>query len=113
MLLFLGILVPRALAEAPVEPKTAPIAPVSIETMITQSAAQYGVDRRTVARIIQCESQGDPKAIGDNGTSFGLVQIHLSAHQDIKKEEAFDQAFSINYLSHQLALGHGSMWSCY
>lgn len=63
--------------------------------------------------MIQCESQYNPKAIGDNGTSFGLVQIHLIAHPDITKTQALDPAFAVDFLAHQIALGNGHIWSCY
>lgn len=64
-------------------------------------------------KIITCESEWNPNAVGDHGTSFGLVQIHLPAHPEITKEQALDPAFSINYLKRELAAGHASQWSCY
>lgn len=99
--------------------------------MIDQSAQKWGANRHTMASVIQCESQWDVEAKGDytiDGvhfypkklapagawpTSFGLVQIHLPAHPDITKQQAYDPVFAIDYLAHQLSIGKGSQWTCY
>ena len=65
-----------------------------------------------MASIIKCESSDNPNAVGDNGTSFGLSQIHLTAHTDITKQEALDPEFAINYLAYNLSIGKASMWTC-
>ena len=81
--------------------------------MITSSADKYGVNRSLLAQIIKCESGSNPNAVGDHGTSFGLVQIHLPAHPNITKEQALDPEFSTDYLAKQISIGNANMWSCY
>lgn len=81
--------------------------------MITQYSEEYGVSGRLMTQIINCESQGNVSAVGDHGTSFGLVQIHLSAHPNITKQQAFDAEYSIQFLARELSLKHGDSWTCY
>ncbi len=116
-LLLLVFLVPRASAEAPIHVPPAPTKPVeavlTTQALISLKSEKWGADANIMARVIQCESQGNQYAVGDNGTSFGLVQIHLPAHPNITKEQAFDKEFSIDYLAQALSRGKGDMWTCY
>ena len=47
-------------------------------------ADKYKVPRNIVLAIIEKESGFNPKAKGDNGKSFGLMQIYTKAHPDYK-----------------------------
>jgi len=47
-----------------------------IETIIDTEALKYHVDPRLALAYILNESGGNPYAIGDQGTSFGLAQLH-------------------------------------
>jgi len=52
-------------------------------TELRQLAAEVGLPNPDLAAAIaMAESNGNPLAIGDNGTSFGLWQIHLPAHPE-------------------------------
>lgn len=62
---------------------------------------------------IQCESNWVTTAVGDNGNSLGLVQIHMPAHKNITREQAFDTVFSIEYMAKEFSLGHQNIWTCY
>ncbi len=46
-------------------------------TVITQIANQFGVPPNLALAIAQNESGLNPNAVGDNGTSFGLYQLHI------------------------------------
>lgn len=96
---------------ADIPPRNAPKAILS--DLIAYNADKYSVPQTVLKKVIHCESLNDPKAVGDHGTSFGLVQIHLSAHPEIKKEEALDAEFSVNYLAKSLSTGKGKQWTCY
>lgn len=37
----------------------------------------------TAVSIALAESSGDPQAVGDNGTSYGLWQIHFTVHPEV------------------------------
>lgn len=66
-----------------------------------------------MADIIQCESSGNPNAVGDNGTSYGIVQIHLVSHENITMKQALNPEWSIDYLAKQISLGNGNAWTCF
>lgn len=55
-----------------------------IQSMIVRIAKEEGVDPAIMLSIAQQESGFNPNAVGDGGKSFGLFQIHSSAHPDYK-----------------------------
>lgn len=63
--------------------------------------------------VVACESRYKPLAVGDNGTSFGLVQIHLPAHPSTTRKQAENAEYALNFLAAGLKSGQGSMWTCY
>ncbi len=76
--------------------------------------ADCPIEYRGIANVIvESESKYNPFAVGDFGTSFGAVQIHLPAHPDISKKEAEDIDFSAKFLCDNLVEGNGKMWSTY
>lgn len=102
------LLPPSIVTEAHYEPQK-----LNINDMIALSAEKYDVSEKTMHRVIQCESRYNPKAVGDYGHSFGLVQIHLPSHPDISKAQAFDPEFATDYLAKSLSRGQGKMWTCF
>ena len=81
--------------------------------LIAQYSTKYNVPTSTMVHIVNCESGGNTKAIGDNGTSFGLVQIHITAHKDITRQQAENPEFAIKYLAKNLSQKRGKMWTCF
>lgn len=55
---------------------------------IAEGAGFSGAQARVAAAIAMAESGGNPNAVGDNGTSYGLWQIHLPAHPGISIAQA-------------------------
>lgn len=53
-----------------------------IQQHIISTAVENGVSPALVMAIIQRESGFDPGKIGDNGRSFGLMQVYASEHTD-------------------------------
>lgn len=80
---------------------------------IAEIAEKYNVSRVTITKVIACESNYNPNAVGDGGHSFGLVQIHLPSHPNITKAQALDQDFAIDFLGKKLSEGEGHIWTCY
>lgn len=61
------------------------------------SAAGFqGDDLVTAVAIALAESGGDPQASGDQGTSFGLWQIHWTVHPEFDKSQLFDPQYNAN-----------------
>ena len=76
-------------------------------------ATKYGVDSITMNKVVKCESGYHSDAIGDQGNSFGLVQIHLPSNPSIRKEQALDPDFSLDFLASRLLERKGYLWTCY
>ena len=57
-----------------------------IQSMIVRVAKEEGVDPALALSIAHVETGGsfNPNAVGDNGNSFGLFQIHRPSHPDYK-----------------------------
>lgn len=85
---------------------------MTIAGKISYYSEMYKVSSSTIYNTIKCESGFNPKAIGDHGTSFGLSQIHLPAHTEITKEQAFNEDFAIDFMASSTSHGKLSMWSC-
>ncbi|MCL4512643.1 MAG: transglycosylase SLT domain-containing protein [Candidatus Eremiobacteraeota bacterium] len=59
------------------------------------------------------ESGFNPSAVGDNGTSFGLGQVHTPAHPDYNVQQALhgnngqpDVLYQLEYSAHMLVQLH-------
>lgn len=81
--------------------------------IIEAYAAHYGIPAAPLEETLTCESELNPNAVGDHGTSFGVAQIHLPAHPDITKAQALDPLFAINYAAEQFSEGREHLWSCF
>lgn len=67
-----------------------------------EAATRYGVPLNVLYGLIDLESNWDPNAIGDGGTSFGLVQIHRPAFPSISRTQALDPEFAIDFAAKNL-----------
>jgi hypothetical protein len=47
-----------------------------VEIALQEAAATYGVSEATLTRVVRCEAQMQPYAVGDNGHSFGIAQLN-------------------------------------
>ena len=63
--------------------------------------------------IAKCESNFNPKAIGDHGKSVGVFQIYLPAHPEVSKAEALNPYFSLVWAIDKFHKGEIGIWSCY
>lgn len=65
-------------------------------------------DPDTAAAVAMAESSGDPLAIGDQGTSFGLWQVNSPAHPEFDVNRLLDA----NYNAHAALLvsRSGTYW---
>lgn len=79
---------------------------------IYKRAVQGKFEPSSVVNTIKCESGFNKDAVGDNGTSFGLVQIHLPAHPYVTKEEATDPQFALDFIIDAFKNGQQKMWTC-
>lgn len=98
--------------------------PVSetIKEKIARYSAKYGVNPVELENIVKCETgavdvnkasttiqsnylKGTPR----RELSFGVAQIHISAH-GIPRELAYNVDYSLDFLASHWAKGHQKMW---
>ena len=66
-------------------------------------------DTELATAIAMAESGGNPRNVGDNGTSFGLWQIHTPAHPEVNRDLLFDPTYNAK-MAFQISKG-GSEWT--
>lgn len=94
----------------------------TIKEKILRYSLKYDVDPRELENIVKCETGatdvnkasttiqsryliGTPR----RELSFGVSQIHVSAH-GITKEQAYDVDYSLDFLASHWSKGHQVMW---
>lgn len=78
---------------------------------VLDAARQYGVPPAALYGIIALESNFNPNAVGDNGQSFGLVQIYGPAWPNITRTQALNPVFAINWAANNLRRNFGALGS--
>jgi hypothetical protein len=63
--------------------------PANILGAVNSVAIQYGVPTGIWEAVAYTESAYDPKAVGDNGTSFGLFQLHKGGQADAALSQGY------------------------
>lgn len=95
----------------------------SMGKLTPQSIAMYAAaagfsdaDLTIAVAVAMAESSGDPNAVGDGGTSYGLWQIHWTVHPDTYQtdpKELFDPQTNAN-AAYTVFLQQGwNAWSTY
>lgn len=79
---------------------------------VADAARRHGVDPVVAVAMMLVESGGNARAVGDNGTSFGLFQLHkggMLTAAGLTPEQAFDPAtnadVALKSLAHEWAKG--------
>lgn len=86
-----------AAVEAPQPP------PLTIEEYAAEEAREAGIHPEKFRRLIICESRGKRDAVGDNGTSFGILQFKQATFAHFSKKYAMSDA-DIENPRHQIDL---------
>ncbi len=83
--------------------------------VVAQVARERGVDPVAAVAMMLVESGGRATAVGDNGTSFGLFQLHeggMLTAAGLSKEQAFDPytnaSVALRSLRHEWEKGHAT-----
>lgn len=84
-----------------------------IITLIGFYSEKYNVDSRVMQQVVYHESRYDEHAIGDNGKSHGLSQIHLPSHPNVSEDDAYNPHFALKFLANKLSEGKGRLWTGY
>jgi hypothetical protein len=84
-----------------------------IETQIREIAKEHNFKWPDyLIRLAMCESSLNPFAVGDNGYSRGLFQIHKGYHPTISDEQAFNIRFATEWTMNKINKGQQHLWSC-
>ena len=83
----------------------------SVPEYIATTAKEYGVDPQLALYISYKESQWNPNAIGDHGTSFGVFQIHNPESKGLTPTQAKNLIISTKWAMQELAQGKCYLWS--
>lgn len=71
--------------------------------LITEAARRHGIPPELLLGLVERESGGDPRAVGDGGKSKGLGQIYQPAHPRFHAQNnPFDPAANIDYAARLL-----------
>jgi len=65
-----------------------------------------------LVRLAYCESRFNSKAVGDNGSSRGLFQIHRGYHPEVSDVCAFDAACATRWTMQRINAGYQREWAC-
>ena len=85
----------------------------NVEVQIREIAKEHNFQWPDyLVRLAMCESSLDPYAIGDDGKSRGLFQIHSDYHQEISNAEAFDIKFATEWTMDKINNGYQHLWTC-
>lgn len=87
--------------------------PDEVEAEAYKVAKEHKLDADLFVKVVHCESHGVKDAVGDNGKSFGVVQIHAPSHPEISQEQAENPAFALEWMADQWDAGNESAWTCY
>jgi len=109
VLMFLYTNTSITIAQAPVRT----LNEYTIPELVEHFSSQYSVSAERMLTTMKCESGLNSKAVGDYGTSIGLVQIHLPAHHNITKTEAEDPVYATEFMAKEFSKHHQDIWSCY
>ena len=118
-LAILALFVPTALAQAPnlasgaslVSNTSKPLTPQEIAVKV---AKEHGLNVDHFLAVVSCESNWNPQAVGDNGTSFGLAQLHNpETDWGLTVKQAEDPETALETMATAWQNNQYQRWSCW
>lgn len=106
----LSVFVGQASAEAP----TVPLVKHTPQELAVAIANKHNLNVGRFLGTIQCESNWDIEAVGDNGTSFGLAQLHHPERDwGITIEQAKIPEVALEIMADAWVKGEQGRWTCW
>lgn len=99
-----------------------PLREKSVKEQVEFFSEIYGADSKVVNRVIECESGGSHKAVGDGGRSKGIAQIQGPTWKDLEQKFNLEYEEDLHYTSqfdqlklttYSIANGEGRRWTAY
>lgn len=103
---------PRPTVKPATPPSAPPPAPGTIQAIIQQAAATYGVSYPWMLKIAQCESGLNPHAYNPAGPYYGLYQFLMSTFRANGGTDIWDPVQQANITAKMLAHGQAHQWGC-
>jgi len=98
----------------PIAPNRDAVGAQDLPTYAESVAEEHELDVNRFLSTIQCESQWNPDAEGDNHTSFGLAQLHNPIEfWGVTPEEAKDPTIALPIMAKAWQRGEQWKWTCY
>ena len=89
------------------------VKPLTVEDKIRKVAKEKNFKFADyLVNLANCESKLDPLAIGDQGNSRGLFQIHKKFHPEVSTLMAFNIEQSTAWTIDMINAGKQGQWSC-
>ena len=90
-----------------------------LQKHIERLCKEYEVDAAIIFAMIEAESGCDPNCVGDNGRSYGLMQIMEECHHERCVRLGADNLFNpyqnvlvgIDFFAELMNMGHGIDWA--
>ena len=112
-----------ATAESPIEEY--PVTKIVIEDMIGYYSQQYSVSKKTMHKIISCESSYNTKAVNWQDShryskgSHGIGQFSQQTFESYAKKmgkdynDPYNPEHAIEVMAYMLSINQGNHWTCF
>ncbi len=89
-----------------------------IAELVATYSIKYGVDYSKMMHTIECESnyknvQSSLYSNGIREDSWGIAQINLYWNNEVRRSQALEPKFAVEYMANAFSQGRASRWSCY
>lgn len=98
-----------------VEPEPAPLSPIEYAD---KYATQYGIDLALFKKVMWCESNNEPTAVGDSGKARNVLQFHKGTFIDYSKKLGKDMDYNsykdqTELGAYMFSIGQARHWTSY
>ena len=85
-----------------------------MKRLATEKANEHNLNVKRFLKVIECESNWDRFAVGDNGLSHGLAQFYYPTRDwKIATSSAYEPEIALTLMAKAWSKGDASRWSCY
>lgn len=93
-------------------------APKTVYDYVKQYSVEYKISSHTLYQVMMCESNGNPKAVGDHGLAKNVMQFHEQTFNKFSKELGKEMDYNSSKDQIELAAwafsrGYSHHWTCY
>ena len=86
---------------------------VRLKQQIVDISTVYGIDPEKIKKTIECESNYNRWAVGDQGAAFGIAQFHWPTFERYCHGNYYSAEDQINCMVEMIAKGGQKNWTCF